>query len=577
MVGLAFLGGASLGVGQVLAPEGGPTEGESAAAEPKEWVPEEFSVGMVIHPAIARLAQPELFKELISTPMAISARNEAAQEHTVQGMAYVQAGWDYEAYRHFCEAARADPECLMAYWGIGLSLAAPNSEFIEQRMAAVNRMLDLVEDGQGSPQERDYAMSLLALFSGDVSAASASFAKLSERFPNDLQARLIATYFKRDGFTEFGDALYGQERATEEMAKIMAENPDNLAAMGFWAMLHAEHPDAEFILPKEVLPVVRKMVRMVPDFPPYLHMLGHFEWRCGNHVLALEAFERALKLYSDHMKANEMTFHDCEAYVRTKSYMAVALASLGRFEEALKVAKELAALKVESKRLNSAGANLVVWNARTLPARIYLARGWESDFSAAAESFPKAGDEQLFIGRTISVFYLEGLRQYIEGRKSLVNGDREEAGDFLLAAEQTLARMAGLRREAAGSSAISEYLRALRTLEILSADLRGHLALAGSPSEKKGAYNWFKSASEKQSYGSMLNPPSLPYPLEVCLGDYYMRSGRGAESVASYEEALLRRPNDVQTMRELLVVLKALKLTEDAAELAKRMKYVTGK
>ena len=134
------------GVHPALAQE---KEPESEGAAPKEWVPEDFTVGMVIHPAIARLPQPEMFPEIIATPMAITARHEAAQEHVLQGMAYIQSGWDYEAYRHFCEAARADPECLMAYWGIGLALATPNNEFIENRVAAVNRMLDLLKMGKG--------------------------------------------------------------------------------------------------------------------------------------------------------------------------------------------------------------------------------------------------------------------------------------------------------------------------------------------------------------------------------------------------------------------------------------------
>ncbi|NIP93897.1 MAG: hypothetical protein GWO24_10770, partial [Akkermansiaceae bacterium] len=69
---------------------------------------------------------------------------------------------------------KADPSCLMGYWGIGLALAAPNNEFARQRMVAVDRMLDLVdakvEVGEeevpvASPLERDYALALARLFS----------------------------------------------------------------------------------------------------------------------------------------------------------------------------------------------------------------------------------------------------------------------------------------------------------------------------------------------------------------------------------------------------------------------------
>ena len=549
---------------------------EAEEALVRVWKPEEFAVGMVIHPAIARLPEPKFLDEIIATPLAISARNEIAQKHVHQGIAYIQAAWDHEAYRHFCEAARADPDCLMAYWGIGMALAAPNNEFVEQRMAAVNRMLDLLKAGKGTPQERQYAMSLAALYTGNAQAASEAFKKLAERFPKDLQARLIATYFLRDGFTEFGDPLEGQKKAMDAMAAIVRENPDNVAVLAFWVMLHAEHPDASEVLRYDVLPVARKLVRLVPGFAPYLHMLGHLEWRCGNHLLATQAFERAVNGYGKHMQENKMSFHDCDGYLRSKIYLATAYASLENFREALKLARQLAALQVEEKRLDSAGANLVVWQGRTLPARLYMARGWDDDFARALETFPEPGDPQLFKGRTLSLFWLEALRQYVEARRALVEGDRDEARNYHLAMEETLAGLAGMLEAARGSSAISDYLRSLRAIEVLSAELRGFVALSGEAGEKNGAYNWFKSATEKQGFASLLNAPLIPYPMQSRLGDFYSRTGRPEKSVTAYEGALEDFPNDLRSLRLLKEALIGLGRTADAEAIEKQIGFVTG-
>ncbi len=104
-----------------------------------------FAVDQVIHPVAAKLPPPEFVDDIVSIPMAISSRSSLASRHVLQGLACIQAAWDFEAYRHFCEAVKEDPDCLMAYWGIGLSLAAPNNEFSRQRQISLIRIIELVD------------------------------------------------------------------------------------------------------------------------------------------------------------------------------------------------------------------------------------------------------------------------------------------------------------------------------------------------------------------------------------------------------------------------------------------------
>ena len=106
---------------------------------------EAFTIDKVIHPVVAKLPPPEFEDEIVSIPMAVSSRSSLASRHVLQGLAYIQAAWDFEAYRHFCEAVKADPDCLMAYWGIGLALAAPNNEFTAQRQVAELRMIEMMD------------------------------------------------------------------------------------------------------------------------------------------------------------------------------------------------------------------------------------------------------------------------------------------------------------------------------------------------------------------------------------------------------------------------------------------------
>ena len=58
-----------------------------------------FTIDQVIHPVVAALPAPEFYDPLVSIPMATSSRNNLAQRHVLQGMAYIQAAWDFEAYQ----------------------------------------------------------------------------------------------------------------------------------------------------------------------------------------------------------------------------------------------------------------------------------------------------------------------------------------------------------------------------------------------------------------------------------------------------------------------------------------------
>jgi len=570
--GALLLGGA--GCCGLSAAEGDEADAGSGPGEPRK---ESFVIEDVIHPVIAALPTPEFHEGIVSTPSAVTARNEAAQRHVQQGIALIQAAWDFEAYRHFCEAVRADPECLMAYWGIGLALAAPNNEFMMQRMRAVERMLDLMEAEAGTAREREYAFTLATLYSADASVAARNFGKLSERYPNDLQARLLSVYLQRDGYDEFGEVLDGQEAAVRGMRQLLEEHPENLAVMTFWAMLHAEAPDPGGLPRREVLPVVRRIAARLPGFPPAHHLHGHFEWRCGNHALAEEAFRRAVLLYEDYMEKNEVTFHGCDGWVRCQLYLATALHGRAAFREAFPVAKRLADLEVDVRRLDSHGANLVLWEGRTLAARLHAARGWEGDLDRAIKSLPGKDAPQLFRDRSLALYYLEGLRQYLGARRELERGNREMAREFREALSATGNRLLSLQAEAMTTSAVSEYLRALRTLEVLTAELRGLIALTGEVEGRRSAFNWFQSAVEKQLRPTLLMPPSIVYPMELRLADYYMRVAEPLKAAETYQKALVRQPNDLASLHGYRRALVTLGRESDAAKILRQIERVKGR
>ena len=139
--------------------------------------------------------------------MAVSASTaEAAQAHVIQGLNHLHGGWEFEASRHFAAAMREDPDCLLAHWGMVMSLLNPSPETGDARNAATDRLFELIEQGKGTELERGYAYGLIKYIEEGPAGAATAFRKVAEKFPNELQAGVFAALFSRGGYDAAGDA-----------------------------------------------------------------------------------------------------------------------------------------------------------------------------------------------------------------------------------------------------------------------------------------------------------------------------------------------------------------------------------
>lgn len=504
------------------------------------------AVDKVIAPAVAGLPDPQTGAAVGGLRMALSAASEQAQEHVLRGLNLALANWDFEAYRHFCAALKLDPECLMAHWGIGLTLAEPGNEFSAQRNAAVARMAWLAQKGAGTELERGYAYGMIVFYRDGAAPAGDTFRKLGERYPNEVLAKLLGALFGRGGYDEFGDATPDQERAEKLVQSLMAMQPGNPLLAHAWLVLRAEGPvtDAD-------LELARDMCQRVPEMPTYQHALGHFEWRNGNAQRAGAAFGRAAAAYEVWRRQEGVPIADCPGWVKAESYRAVALAGAGDLESALASARALAAMPLDVKRAAAPGTRMMWWEARTLTARLLAARNGPGDAAAGLESLPKPEEVKPFASETAVRWYLQGLALLFEGRKALLDKDLERARQIAGLMTDHGAKMAETREQAAAGGELSYWLRAFRALEVMAAEFRGDLALAGPAGGRGSAYNWYLAAADRQVRASMMMPPVILVPMRMRLGDYLAGRGKKVEAVEAYRRALDEWPSHRRTMEQL--------------------------
>ncbi len=450
-----------------------------------------------------------------------------------------------------------DPECLLAHWGMVMALLTPSPETNEARNAATERLLHLVEQGNGSELERGYAYGLVKYIEeGPVGAASA-FRKVAEKFPNDLQAGIFAALFGRGGYDVTGAPTPDQETAESGLLAMIKSNPDSPLPLNALLSIRAEAADLT-----ASLVLARKLAAISPDYPPFQHLLGHYEWRCGNHARAVNSFAHASSLDDAWMKQSKASLADCPEWTRSECYRIVALTSQGEFDTAYAAARKLAATPLDPARLSSSGTRALLWDAKTLPARILLRRGLAGNANEALHSLPDPQEIKPTHQASLAYWWIDGLRFALEARRLIDIKDLDGARIAVAALTLHGENMIKTQKAATAMGERSQWTAGFRALEVLASELGGDLTMAGPKNRIGTAYNWYASATDRQRPAVMMSPPMVLTPMASHLGEYYLAVDEPAKAVESYQRALTAFPNDMKALLGLKNACAKANMTE---------------
>jgi len=540
---------------------------ETTAAAPVAELPD---VQAAIPGPVKALGKPAMMDFHGGIRMAVSAATEEAQTHVNQGMNHLHGGWEFEASRHFAAAMREDPNCLLAHWGMVMCLLNPSPETGPARNAATDRLLWLVDQGKGTELERGYAYGLIKYIEEGPTGGAAAFRKVANQFPNDLQAGVFAALFSRSGYDAAGDPTPDQQTAETSLLYLIHRNPQSPVPLNALLFIRAEKPDLS-----DSLDLARNLCQLAPDYPPHLHMLGHYEWRCGHHPAAITAFARAATLFQDWMKENKASVADCPEWAKAECYRIVALDSKGDFKTAYAAARKMAATPLPADRPSSPGTRLLLWEAQSLPASILMHRNLPGNASEATRSLPKPDEVKIFHDHSLAYWWIDGLRFVLDARRLIDAGDLAGARDVLAVLTQHGESMAKTQPAAAVSGERSAWIRSFRALEVLASETRGRLALAGPKATQGTAYNWFSAAADSQHPSPLLLPPMILTPMAARLGDYYLTTKNPAEAIAAYQRALADFPNNMNVLLGLKRAYDAAKNPTEAAAITRKIAALT--
>jgi len=533
--------------------------GEKAPPDAREAIPA----------SIASLKPPRLDGFAGGIQMAVSTSSELAQKHVVAGLNHLHCGWEFEASRHFAVALREDPDCLLAHWGMAMALLDASPETADARRASIERLALLLNAGQGSELERGYAYGLIKYLTEGAGGAATSFRKVANRFPNDMQAAIFSALFNRGGYDFTGSATPDQEAAERDLLALIEKHPDNPIPLNALLTIRAEAPSVE-----ASLPLARKLCQLLPGYAPAFHLLGHYEWRSGNHARAAAAFGRASTFYQKWMQQSGVEVAGCPEWIMAECYRVVALLSMGDYDTAHAAALQVAATPLPADRLSSAGARFLLWEAKTLPARILIHRGLKDSFVEASKSLPTPEEVKPTMKLSTAYLWIDGLRLTLEGHKRIDADQLEEARVIVATLDVHMSKMDETEQLATVLGERSQWLRARTALKILVNDLRGRIAMEGPEDMRAMAFNWYSSAIDNQRHSSMLHPPMLLTPMSARLGDFFLKTGEAQQAITHYGHALEMIPSDIHSLQGLRQAYIEAGDTRKAAEIGVRIEQL---
>ncbi len=214
--------------------------------------------------------------------------NTPAQELISRGAALLHSFGYEEARLAFNDAARGDPTCAMAHWGVARTWyhpiwAPPSPDELKQGTAALDRA---VASGAKTERERDY-INALAVFYKDwqtvdhatrVKAYEQALAKVCERHPNDDEAAIFhALQLVAIGYLDPTDQTYTWQRKGGEILNQVLPRHQNHPGVAHYIIHSVDYPSVAELGLKAAL----AYAKIAPDSPHALHMPSHIFTRLG--------------------------------------------------------------------------------------------------------------------------------------------------------------------------------------------------------------------------------------------------------------------------------------------------------
>jgi len=481
----------------------------------------------------------------------INTRSKTAQQWFDRGLAWCYGYNHDEAVRCFQAAAKADPDCAMAHWGIAYA-AGPN--YNKQWKA-----FDVLDLQRSLRTARKATLKAQKLARRAGPAEQALIAALLQRYPGDNPDEVTPIWndayaaTMRDVYRSHGDdldiaALFAEaimNRTPWALWDIAtgkpAEGADTLEAVAVLEKAMAQpggmsHPGLlhMYIHCMEMSPTPEKALRagdalrdLVPDAGHLQHMPTHIDVLCGHYNMVTDWNEKAVVADRKYLRhkgaANFYSLYRCHNY----HFVVYGAMFQGRYKAALAAADEMVATLPE-KLLKIESPPMADWLEAFIPTKVHVLVRFGKWRELIAEPLP--ANAALFCVTTAMLHYGKAVAHAALGEVAKAEAEAEL---FRAARERVLP---------------SRYLfnnTAIDILAVASEMLEGEIAYRKGDID--AAFAHLRRSVELDDNLPYDEPWGWMQPTRHALGALLLEQGRVAEAASAYSadlglDATLRRP-----------------------------------
>ncbi|MCM2315404.1 MAG: tetratricopeptide repeat protein [Thermoanaerobaculia bacterium] len=508
-------------------------------------------------PAIAQA--PPLFDGLGGLSRKVTTTTPEAQRYFDQGLAFVYAFNHDEAIRAFSHAAKLDPSCAMAHWGVAYANGPHinNPVVPPERAAAAWKAtgLAMAAASEGTPVERALIDALVRRYADPQpedrkpldQAYADAMRKVWEANPKDadvgaLFAEALADLRPWDLWMADGKPQPGTEELVATLEAVIALDPKHPLANHL--MIHAVEASPN---PEKADRAADTLRDLQPGLGHLVHMPSHIDVRRGRWQQAIAANDKAMKADASYAaKAAEQGFY--RLYMSHNHHMLTYGAMMtGQSVLAMKTIRKMVSdIPLEFFRQNPWADGFMA-----MPLEVMMRFGKWNDI-LAEPAFP----DFVPISRA--------LQHYARAVAYAAKDDVESARR-----EQTAFREARAKVPAEatfGNNSGSDILDVAE--QVMNGEI---LFRSGKIDEGIAA---LREGAKREDALRYDEPPDWIQPVRHPLGAALLQAGRFAEAEAVFREDLARLPDNGWALYGLGRALRLQKKNKEAAAVEAEFKRV---
>jgi tetratricopeptide (TPR) repeat protein len=517
------------------------------------------------HSADAQSPALPLYSGLGNLTRPITTQSPEAQTYFNQGLCFLYAFNHDEAIRSFEQAAKLDPNCAMAWWGIAIAngphinnpAATP-----ERAIAAWNALSKAREAAAGATAAEQSLINALASRYADPQpedrapldeAYAAAMRDVYRQYPDDadigaLFAESLMDLRPWDLWTDDGEPQPGTDEIVSTLEAVLAKSPNHPLALHLY--IHAVEASPH---PEKANAPADRLRNLQPGLGHLVHMPSHIDVRQGRWRESIAANQKAIVADRRYRQQSpEQGFYN--VYMAHNHHMLAYSAMMcGQSQLAIAAINEMAA-GIPEKWLQDNAAVADGFTAMPLEVLVRFGR-WDEVLTASEPPD-----------------YLPIARAYRHAARGIAYAAKEQLADAKREQTNLLSAAKKVPEDARVGNNTAENLLAIAK----------HL-LAGEILYREGATNTalvepalteLRAAAKIEDTLRYSEPPDWIHPVRHALGATLLKEHRAAEAEKVYREDLARQPNNGWSLYGLAQSLHQQNKHAEAATLDTRFAEV---